>query len=221
MALQQFKNLTWEWDTVFSMDFYTKYINYLQEQREDRAVTNIKFIIAFALSFFFISIFNIVNSHNANAEEVFLSNEDFLKGAFAEDIPRRKGLRFKGEVKEIAQRIMGSNYKKLRMKYWRQDQKTAWILQRIGKFKLITAGFIVENCRISSTHVLVYRETHGWEVKYPSFRDQFVGISMAEGFKLDKSIDGIAGATLSVNSMEKMARLALAMNALVPEINCN
>ena len=43
---------------------------------------------------------------------------------------------------------------------------------------------------------------------------------MIEGFKLDKRIDGIAGATLSVNSMEKMARLALAMNSLVPEINC-
>ena len=115
---------------------------------------------------------------------------------------------------------MGSNYKKIRMKYWRQDGKTAWILERIGKVKLITAGFIVENCRISSIHVLVYRETHGWEVKYPSFRDQFVGVNMLAGFKLDKRIDGIAGATLSVNSMEKMARLALAMNSLVPEINC-
>ena len=183
-------------------------------------MTNIKFIIVAALFFVFTPIY-ITNSHNANAEEVFLSKEDFLKVAFAEDIPRRKGLRFKGKVKDIAQKIMGSNYKKLRMKYWRKDQKTAWILQRIGKVKFITAGFIVENCRISSIHVLVYRETHGWEVKYPSFRDQFVGISMVEGFKLDKRIDGIAGATLSVNSMEKMARLALAMNGLVPEINCN
>ena len=159
-------------------------------------------------------------SFNASSEEVFLSKEDFLKIAFDEDVPRRKGLRFKNEVQEIAQKIMGSNYKKLRMKYWRQDQKTAWILERIGKVELITAGFIVENCRISSVHVLIYRETHGWEVKYPSFRDQFVGINMLEGFKLDKRIDGISGATLSVNSMQKMTRLALAMNSLVPEINC-
>ena len=182
-------------------------------------MTNIKTIIVAALSFFIISI-NVSDSHNANAENIFLSKEDFFKIAFGEDVPRRKGLRFKGEVKEIAQKIMGSNYKKLRMKYWHQDQKTAWILERIGKVELITAGFIVENCRISSIHVLIYRETHGWEVKYPSFRDQFEGISMVENFKLDKSIDGIAGATLSVNSMEKMARLALSMNSLVPEINC-
>ena len=43
---------------------------------------------------------------------------------------------------------------------------------------------------------------------------------MLVGFKLDKRIDGLSGATLSVNSMQKMTRLALAMNSLVPEINC-
>ena len=168
----------------------------------------------------FLFICSLFNMKTAFAEEVFLSKQDFLKIAFSDDTPKRKGLRFKGDVKEIAQQIMGSNYKKIRMKYWRQGQKTAWILERIGKVELITAGFIVENCRISSVHVLVYRETHGWEVKYPSFRDQFVGINMIAGFKLDQSIDGISGATLSVNSMEKMTRLALAMNSLVPEINC-
>ena len=161
-----------------------------------------------------------LNSKNVFSEEVFLSKKEFLKIAFSDETPKRKGLRFKGEVKEIAQKIMGSNYKKIRMKYWRQDQKTAWILERIGKVELITAGFIVENCRISSVHVLIYRETHGWEVKYPSFRDQLVGVNMIADYKLDKSIDGISGATLSVNSMEKMTRLALAMNSLVPEINC-
>jgi hypothetical protein len=181
---------------------------------------NTKFNIVTVLFFFLFFIISILFINNSKAQEVFLSKEDFLKTAFEEDVPRRKGLRFKNEVKEIAQRIMGSNYKKIRMKYWRQDQKTAWVLERIGKVKLITAGFIIESCRISSIHVLVYRETHGWEVKYPSFRDQFVGINMVEGFKLNKRIDGIAGATLSVNSMEKMARLALAMNSLVPEINC-
>ena len=183
-------------------------------------MANIKLIIVPILSFFIFVILSILFINNSKAQEVFLSKEDFLKTAFEEDVPRRKGLRFKDEVKEVAQRIMGSNYKKIRMKYWRQDQKTAWILERIGKVKLITAGFIIESCRISSIHVLIYRETHGWEVKYPSFRDQFIGINMLEGFKLDKRIDGISGATLSVNSMQKMTRLALAMNSLVPEINC-
>ena len=142
-------------------------------------------MIRFLIISLFIGLF--LNSKNVFSEEVFLSKKDFLKIAFSDETPKRKGLRFKGEVKEIAQKIMGSNYKKIRMKYWRQDQKTAWILERIGKVELITAGFIVENCRISSVHVLVYRETHGWEVKYPSFRDQFVGVNMIADYKLDKS----------------------------------
>ena len=184
-------------------------------------MVNIKHIITCILSFFlFLFVFNLLFSFSASSEDVFLSKENFLKIAFEDDVPRRKGLRFKGEVKETAQKIMGSNYKKIRIKYWRQGEKTAWILEKIGKVKLITAGFIIESCRISSIHVLVYRETHGWEVKYPSFRDQFVGANMVGGSKLNKRIDGIAGATMSVNSMTKMAKLALTMHDLVPETNC-
>jgi hypothetical protein len=43
---------------------------------------------------------------------------------------------------------------------------------------------------------------------------------MQKNLKLDKSIDGISGATMSVSSMRTMARLALAMNELVPDIKC-
>ena len=43
---------------------------------------------------------------------------------------------------------------------------------------------------------------------------------MVGGSKLNKRIDGIAGATMSVNSMTKMAKLALTMHGLVPDTNC-
>jgi hypothetical protein len=115
---------------------------------------------------------------------------------------------------------MGSKYKKVLMRYWVGGQRTAWIINRIGKVKPITAGFIIENCKIVSIHVLVYRESHGWEIKYPSFRDQFKGIGMKDDYKLDKDIDGISGATLSVNSMRIMTSLALAMHSLVPDMKC-
>ena len=51
--------------------------------------------ILFILTVFF--------SFNASSEEVFLSKEDFLKIAFDEDVPRRKGLRFKNEVQDKLQ----------------------------------------------------------------------------------------------------------------------
>jgi len=167
------------------------------------------------LSFFFIMV-----SYEISADDALLSKEQFLEKAFGEKEVKKKSLRFKDEVKNTAQKIMGSKYKKVLMRYWIDDQRTAWILNRIGKVKQITAGFIIENCKIVSIHVLVYRESHGWEVKYPSFRDQFKGISMSNEYKLDKGIDGISGATLSVNSMRIMANLALAMHSLVPDTKC-
>jgi len=43
---------------------------------------------------------------------------------------------------------------------------------------------------------------------------------MHKKYELDKDIDGISGATLSVNSMRIMTRLALAMHKLVPNTKC-
>ena len=43
----------------------------------------------------------------------------------------------------------------------------------IGKYKPITAGFVINDCKIKSSHVIVYREQHGYEIKYPTFLSQF------------------------------------------------
>ncbi|MBT3939850.1 MAG: FMN-binding protein [Pelagibacterales bacterium] len=174
-----------------------------------------KYIMFAVLSLFFIAF-----CYNASAEDGLISKEQFIEKAFGKKDVSKGRLRFKEEVKKTAQKIMGSKYKKVLMRYWIEGNRTAWILNRIGKVKPITAGFIIDNCKIVSVHVLVYRESHGWEIKYPSFRDQFKGIGMRNEYKLDKSIDGISGATLSVNSMRIMASLALAMHYLVPDIKC-
>ena len=167
-----------------------------------------------------LSLFFIVFSHQVSSEDGLLSKEQFIEKAFGKKDVSKGKLRFKEEVKTTAQKIMGSKYKKILMRYWIEGNRTAWILNRIGKVKPITAGFIIEDCKVVSVHVLVYRESHGWEIKYPSFRDQFEGIGMQKKLKLDKRIDGISGATMSVNSMRIMTRLALAMNQLVPDIKC-
>ena len=65
------------------------------------------------------------------SEEVLLIKKDFIKTAFQKDIPEKKSLFFKGEVKEIAQKIMGHHYKKIRFKYWLYNSRSAWILNRI------------------------------------------------------------------------------------------
>jgi hypothetical protein len=62
---------------------------------------------------------------------------------------------------------------------------------------------------LESIRVLAFRESRGWEVRYPFFTDQFSGIQLTPDRQLDRTVDGISGATLSVRALKKLARLAL------------
>ena len=83
-----------------------------------------------------------------------------------------------------------------------------WILEEIGKDYPITFAYLVEEDQVLFAQVMEYRETRGGEIRHSFFRQQFDGIRLKES-KLDRRIDGITGATLSVNAMSKMAKQAL------------
>ena len=111
--------------------------------------------------------------------------------------------------------ILGRDYNGMRIRYWQSGDRTAWILEEIGKVKLITAGFVVEAGVLRDLQVLIYRESHGWEVRYPFFTDQFDGLQLDAKNQLSQKIDGISGATLSVNALTRLARLALHLHQTV------
>ena len=115
---------------------------------------------------------------------------------------------------------MGNKYKKRIFSYWRADNKTIWILNSIGKYKPITASFVVESCKIKSSHVLIYREQIGYEIKYQSFLAQFNNVKINNDYRLTRNIDNISGATLSVNSMDRMARTALILDNISNDNKC-
>ena len=100
------------------------------------------------------------------------------------------------------------------------ENQTIWILNSIGKYKPITAAFVVESCKIKSSHVLIYREQHGYEIKYDSFLSQFSNVGIKNNSELNKKIDNISGATLSVNSMDRMARTALMLDNMSNDNKC-
>lgn len=103
------------------------------------------------------------------------------------------------------------------MRYWRAGGRTAWILDDVGKegYQMTTAGFIVKAGAIELAKVLVYRESRGEQVALPAFLNKFTGARLAGG-GLDRSIDNISGATLSVLLMQRMARTALTLDAATP-----
>lgn len=142
-------------------------------------------------------------------EETYLSQEDFLAQTFTEGVPAPRALWLTKSVKPAVKEILGHDYPAARVRYWRSGNRSAWILEEIGKVKPITTGIVVEDGKIARLKVLVYRESHGWEVKYPFFTDQFNEIELTEKKRLSKKIDGISGATLSVNALKKLSRLAL------------
>jgi hypothetical protein len=143
-------------------------------------------------------------------EEVYLSPSTFVEEAFALGSVGEP-LRFwlTAEVQAEVKKVLGRNYPGLRLRYWKNESRTAWILEEIGKVKPITTGIVVDAGAIVKLQVLVYRESHGWEVRHPFFTDQFQGVKLTDGTQLSESIDGITGATLSVNALRKLGRLAL------------
>lgn len=143
------------------------------------------------------------------AKGLYQEPVDFIAEVFQNEIPKPTALWISKKLKPEVKHIMGHDLPSLRVRYWGKDQRTAWILEEIGKEKLITVGVVVNQGKIEKLKVLIFRETRGYEVRHPFFTDQFQGRMLADNKRLDKPIDGISGATLSVRALRKIARLAL------------
>ncbi|MEW6611670.1 MAG: FMN-binding protein [Pseudomonadota bacterium] len=142
--------------------------------------------------------------------QVYLSPEQFLSETFGGSVPKPAVLWITRPMQAELAGILGHPPSQLRQRYWSDGQKTAWILEEIGKEEPITAGFVVgPDGRITASRVLIYRESRGMEVRYPAFLRQFNGAGLKADRHLDRQVDGISGATLSVWAMERMARAAL------------
>jgi len=148
--------------------------------------------------------------------EVYLSPQNFLQQAFSpKNVPKSQVVWLSGVLADEAQEILGHRYKKARVRYWKESQRSAWILDEIGKEKPITVGVVVKNKQIERLQVLVFRESRGWEVRHSFFTDQFKGRVLSAKKRLDQSVDNISGATLSVRAVNKLARLALLLDEKV------
>ena len=149
----------------------------------------------------------------ALARGTYQEPEAFLQDTFADELPDPAVIWLTGDRKEAVQQILGHRYASLRVRYWRQAERSAWILEEIGKDLPITIGFVIHAGHIERIKVLVFRESRGWEIRHPFFTDQFRDARLDDKGNLDRTIDGISGATLSVRAMKKLARLALYLDA--------
>lgn len=147
-------------------------------------------------------------------ERVYKAPSDFIRGAFGGKLPPTSVLKLSDAAKARAKNIMQHDYREARVRYWTQGARTVWILEEIGKNEPITTGFIIEKGHINSVEILVYRESHGWEVTKPFFTHQFQNATLKGGDRLSNEVRNIAGATLSVRAITKLSRLALYLDTL-------
>lgn len=141
------------------------------------------------------------------------SIEKFREQAFLGVTLKWQTLWLTKALRAEAESILGHRFSGVRLRYWGQSQRTAWIFDEIGKERPITIGIVVDENKIEQVRVLTFRESRGGEIRYPFFTDQFVGLGLFAPantpYSLNKSIDGISGATLSVRAVKRVAILAL------------
>lgn len=160
--------------------------------------------VAIALLFFTLS--------SAWADTTYLAPDEFLRQVFT-DPPPPSLLWLDDATQARLVAVLGHRYPQARLRYWRAQKKTVWILDEVGKDYPITSGFVVADDHIERAQVLIFRESRGEEIHLPAFLRQFVGAAL-DDTHLSKKIDGITGATLSVDAMQRMARTALILDKL-------
>ena len=88
--------------------------------------------------------------------------------------------------------------------------------QVIGKHELITYALgINADGSVRQVQVVEYLEVYGSQVRYPQWRDQFVGKTVNSPLRIDSDIDNITGATLSARHLTDGIRRLLFLHQSV------
>lgn len=145
------------------------------------------------------------------SEGTYQSPDAFLAETFPNGVPPARALWLRPEQRQAVADVLGRSPAP-RVRYWQDAGQTVWVLDEVGKDLPITAGVVVRDGAIDQMRVLVFRESRGWEVKYPFFTSQFSMARLTEDYRLNRHVDGITGATLSVRAMTTMARVALLLD---------
>lgn len=148
----------------------------------------------------------------AVARGIYQEPAEFVRDIFQGHAPDPMMLWITEAIEKEVTPVLGHPLSQKRVRYWRDAVRSVWILDEIGKEEPITVGVVVSNAQVEQLKVLVYRESRGDEVRYPAFTRQFAGATLTPAGKLDRTIDGISGATLSVRALKGVAATALVLD---------
>lgn len=147
------------------------------------------------------------------AERVFNGTSDYVKSCFDGEAPKKATMWVFGNLRDnINYVIDGANNTPVPYRYWKSDNRTLRVLNSVARTRPITAGIVVEDEKILDISFLSYRKSSLHEVQSPAHRAQYYGAIITPQNSLDLLINVISDSTLSVNSMKRMARIALLLH---------
>jgi Na+-translocating ferredoxin:NAD+ oxidoreductase RnfG subunit len=129
---------------------------------------------------------------NAQLTEVVLAIDD----AQRREIEKRSGMRVRQPE----------------VKVWRSTEGGVFIVDEVtGKHEsIVYAVGIAPDGGVKQIEILEYRETYGFEIRNPNWRQQFTGKTVADPLKLDQDIKNVTGATLSCRHVTEGVKRLLA-----------
>ena len=138
----------------------------------------------------------------------------FLKKTFQDMVPKPDYIWITPTVRPIVEAILLREYKGPRIKYWRKNDLAAWIFEEPAKDSTVRVGIVVSQGKIQTLEILSAEGRWGSLVKSEKFTGQFKNVGSDESKRLTGSIDGISGATISVNTVSRLVQLALALHEI-------
>jgi len=113
------------------------------------------------------------------------------------------------EIKKKVQNEARQSFYKDKLYYWnisKNDTTVAYAFLDNVKGKTMPITFLViinKDGNIISTNVIKYREAYGSEVGHKNWLAQFNNYNNNSNYTIGNEIDGITGATISVNSLSR------------------
>ncbi len=154
-------------------------------------------------------------SEDERGEDVYLTKKEAFALAFPDADQIKKEKKWLTDTqREAIGNILGEEYKERRVTFYfgldKEGQPIGAMVigNEIGRSYPITFLVVINlDGTVKDVEIMVYREPHGWEVRFESFLSQFFGRGASNPFD---DINNITGATLSVRSMTKGVKKAVA-----------
>ena len=153
--------------------------------------------------------------------------EKFIITQFSDNVNfSMHSLKLPSELKSNIQNRVRQTFYRDNLYYWKinnQDSTLAYALMDnvIGKSMPITFLVILNNeGAILASKVIKYREAYGGEVENKNWLSQFNKLTNSSEYIVGENIDGISGATISVNSLSKgIQKLAVLFPLIKDKLN--